>query len=120
MDRKRTEEYYKALGADDLCDCAYCRNYYKEIKSAYPALDEYLQSLGIDIEKPFEAMPLEPYEGFLEYSGVQYVVLGSPSGFEETAVGNVHIVIADSHPMTGIEEEHFVIEAYPITLPWTM
>ena len=120
MDIKKTENYYKTLSEDDLCDCDYCKNYYKEIKAAYPLLAEYLEGIGVDIEKPFEAMPLEPYEGYIEYMAVQYVVMGDPSDFAETEVAGVHIGIAESHPMTDLSEPHFVIELYPVTLKWTM
>lgn len=120
MDIRKTKDYYKTLREDDLCDCDYCKNYYKEIKAAYPLLAEYLEGIGVDIEKPFEAMPLEPYEGWIEYMAVQYVVMGDPSDFAETEVAGVHIGIADSHPMTDIAEPHFVIELYPVTLKWTM
>ena len=119
IDILKTERYYKTLADEDLCSCAYCRNYYREIKAAYPVLSEYLKELGIDIEKPFEAMPLEPYEGKIEYSGVQYIVMGDPASFQETDVAGVHIAIADSHPMTDLSEEHFVIEISPIILKWT-
>ena len=120
MDIRKTKDYYKTLREDDLCDCDYCKYYYKEIKAAYPLLAEYLEGLGVDIEKPFEAMPLEPYEGYIEYMAVQYVVMGDPSDFEETDVADVHVCIAESHPMTDIAEPHFVIELYPVTLKWTM
>ena len=71
MNIRKTENYYKTLREDDLCDCDYCKNYYKEIKASYPLLAEYLEGIGVDIEKPFEAMPLEPYEGYIEYMAVQ-------------------------------------------------
>ena len=120
MDIRKTENYYKTLSEDDLCGCDYCKNYYKEIKTAYPLLTEYLKGIGVDIEKPFEAMPLEPYEGSIEYMAAQYVVMGDPSDFEETEVAGVHVGIAESHPMTDLSEPHFVIELYPVTLKWTM
>ena len=119
VDIMKTEEYYKTLDEDWLCSCDYCRNYYREIRKAYPVLSDYLAGMGVDIEKPFEAMPLEPYGGSVEYSGVQYIVLGDGSDFKCTDVSGVHIGVADSHPMTDIEEEHFVIEISPITLKWT-
>lgn len=75
MDIIKTENYYRALNSDSLCSCNYCRNYYKEIKATYPVLSDYLAGMGGDVEKPFEAMPLEPYEGTIEYSGVQYIVI---------------------------------------------
>ena len=120
MDIKKTELYYRTQAEEDLCACDYCRNYYREIKGAYPVLSDYLKAMGIDIEKPFEAMPLEPFKGTIEYIAVQYIVMGNSSDFMETNILGVHIGIADSHPMTDIEEEHFVIELSPITLKWTI
>ena len=118
MDIIKTELYYRTLNKDTLCSCDYCRNYYKEIRGSYPVLSDYLAMMGVDIEKPFEAMPLEPYEGTIEYIAVQYIVMGNSSGFKSADVTGVHIGIADSHPMTDIEEEHFVIELSPIKLKW--
>ena len=119
MDVQRTSDYYAHLTDDDLCQCATCRNYMMRIKAAYPRVAEYLKTMGIDIEKPFEAMPLPPCpDGTIEYMGVQYIVIGTDEGFAETAVSGVNIVMAESYPYTDIEEEHFVIELAPITLKW--
>lgn len=67
----------------------------------------YLDSLGVDIEKPFEAMPLEPDEnGYLEYCACQYVVFGScPEDFTHR-IGGVTFGRSDCHPNTKIDEEH--------------
>ena len=35
------------------------------------------QGWGIDIEKPLETMPLEPFEGSIEYIAVQYIAMGN-------------------------------------------
>ena len=118
MDYLKTKNYYKTFANDSLCNCDYCKNYYREIKGAYPVMSEYLAEMGIDIEKPFEAMSLDPCEGMIEYIAVQYIVMGSVEDFKSTDVSGVHIGIADSHPMTDIDEEHFVIELFPIKLRW--
>ena len=76
MDIEKTRRYYVRLTDADVCDCAYCRNYVKEIRAAYPELDAYADQLGIDLEKPLETIPVEPAEGRILYSGAQYVVLG--------------------------------------------
>lgn len=74
----------------------------------------------MDIEKPLETMPLEPDEaGELEYAGPQYIVCGTPEGFTGNEIGSVQVQIAPSHPSTGMEEPHFVIELYPIKLKWS-
>lgn len=119
MDVQRTIDYYAGLTADDLCQCDTCHNYMLRIKDAYPLVAQYLDSMGVDIEKPFEAMPLPPDPaGTIEYSGVQYIVMGTADGFAATRVAGVHIGMAESYPFTDIEEDHFVIELAPITLKW--
>ena len=118
MNVEKTRQYYDQLTEEDICNCAYCRNYVKEIKAAYPELAAYLNQLGVDIEKPFEAIPIGPANGTMFYSGVQYVILGSAGSFKETDIGKVHLFVTDSHPMTEIKEDHFVIEITPIHLKW--
>ncbi len=110
MDMKRTQDYYEQLSYDDSCSCAYCQNYIRQIKCEYPVIAEYLQELGIDIEKPFETMPLEPdSDGYIEYITAQYIVCGEQTGFETITIDSV-----------SIEEPHFIIEIYPIRLKWVM
>ena len=113
MDIEHTKEYYARLAEEDLCQCEYCRTYVREIRTALPRLAAYLGSLGVDIEKPFEVIPLDETAEYMEYMAVQYVVIGSAEGFEETAVEGMDVFVTDSHPMTNIEEAHFVIEIVP-------
>jgi len=121
MDPKRTKAYYEALTPDDICQCARCRNYMEQIRSSYPLVADSLQSMGVDIEKPFETMPLEPDgDGYIQYVGPQYVVLGSAENFRKTEIAGVCIDIAESHPPVDLSEAHFVVELYPIRLKWTM
>ena len=120
MDIEKTRAFYSQLNSQDICGCAYCQNYIRQIRTAYPAVADCLSRLGVDIEKPLETMPLEPDEaGNLEYAGPQYIVCGTPEGLAETEISSVHVAIASSHPSTGLEEPHFVIELYPIRLKWT-
>ena len=87
--------------------------------SSAPA--EYLSYLGVDIEKPFETMPLEPdAEGYIEYICSQYIVCGESNDFVKTDIDSVTIDVTDVHPSVQMEQEHFVIELYPIRLKWTM
>ena len=82
MDIERTKQFYRELKQSDLCGCAYCRNYVKEAAKAYPTVTAYLQTLGVDIAKPFETMPLELDEdGRMPYIGPQYLVFGAEAGF---------------------------------------
>lgn len=119
MDVEKTKAFYDRIKCTDLCGCAYCQNYVSEIKKSYPALAEYLNHLGIDIEKPFETMPLEPDEtGYIAYICSQYIVCGSTDDFEKTVIDSVNVDISECHPSTNMEEAHFVIDIYPIRLKW--
>lgn len=121
MSIKETKQYYDSLTAKDLCNCAYCRNYIREIRNAYPKVAEYLLALGVDIEKPFETIPLEPDEtGGIEYLSSQYIVIGNTDGFIKTVIDTVTVDITDSHPLTNIDKPHFVIEIYPVRLKRTV
>lgn len=121
MNIKETKQYYSNLIVEELCDCVYCRNYIREIRNAYPKVSEYLLALGVDIEKPFETVPLEPDEtGYIEYISAQYVVIGNPDDFDKTVVDSVTVDKTDSHPSTDVDKLHFVIEIYPVRLKLTM
>ena len=124
MDIERTKQFYRELKQSDLCGCAYCRNYVNEVAKAYPAVTAYLQTLGVDIAKPFETMPLELGEdGRMPYIGPQYLVFGAKAGFAAATVkdaNDVEVRLAQSHPDDDIREPHFVIEIFSIFLPWTV
>lgn len=119
MNVEKTRAYYEGFDEEDRCPCAYCRNYEREIARAYPALAKTLEEMGIDIEKPFETMPLEPDADGIEYIGAQYIVFGEKTGFLRRCVGDVVIDLTATHPTTDLEEAHFVIEVGPVHLPWT-
>ena len=117
VDIANTKAYYNSITETSLCECAYCRNYRLQVKSAFPKVAEYLYSFGIDIEKPFETSPLEPDEkGMLEYCCCQYIAFGTYNTEYHCRIDNVEFRIATSYPSTGIEQEHFVIELYPVHL----
>ena len=60
VDIAKTKAYYNSIIETSMCDCAYCRNYRLQVKSAFPKVAEYLYSLGIDIEKPLKPHHLNP------------------------------------------------------------
>lgn len=119
MNIEKTQKYYQKLDEKELCQCSYCLNYYQEIKTSYPKLAQYLDTLGVDIEKPFETMPLEVYEEeFIDYISAQYIILGNKQDFDVTRIEDTKIYLATHHPSTEISKEHFVIEVSPIRLKW--
>ncbi|MBP2015177.1 hypothetical protein [Anaerococcus degeneri] len=118
MTIEKTRQFYKDF--DDICDCAYCRNYIKEIRKSYLELAAYFDKLGVDIEKPFETMPGEIVGGFIEYLGAQYIIIGNKDDFRKVKLGEVTIDLAKSFPEPGIDRDYYVIEIYPIKLKWTI
>ena len=117
----KTEKYYAETAAGQLCTCEDCQNYAANIKAAYPELAAYLASLGANIETPFETFPLYAEKGLVHFHGVQYVLLGSGADFEKVSVSGFDIDIAVDHPMTCIDDEHFVIEIWgEICVPHTI
>lgn len=112
-----TRKYYQHLTDDDLCQCRNCRSFYAQIRRAYPAMAEYLDAIGVDIEKPHESWAVELDAENMMYMDVQYVVIGSMDDFSEIEIGGVKIRLADSYPPTDLAEEHFVIETGPYYLP---
>ena len=51
-----------------VCDCDYCKLYCFKSRKEFSELALWLDKYGIDIEKPFEVMSLEPDEsGMLDY-----------------------------------------------------
>lgn len=118
MTIEKTRDFYKTY--DDLCDCAYCRNYIREVKKSYPDLVAYLDKIGIDIEKPFETIPGEPESGLIEYFGVQYLVIGDKKDFSKSNLGEVTIDLAESFPDPNIYGDYYVIEISPFKLKWTI
>ena len=120
IDIEKTRQYYNNLSSKDLCDCKYCVNYMNRIKDSYPLIAQYLESIGVDIEKPFETMCLNPGEAnHIDYFGPQYIVMGNTDNFKEVQIDDIHIRKAESFPYTDILDEHFVIELYPIiSLKW--
>ena len=117
VDVSATKDYYNSITDSALCDCNYCSNYRLQIKSAFPEVATYLETWGIDIEKPYEISPLEPDEnGMLEYCGCQYIAFGNCDPEYRHRIGDLEFRIATSYPSTGIKQKHFVLELFPVQL----
>jgi hypothetical protein len=83
-----------------------------EIKQAYPNVAQYLLSLGVNIERPFEALlPIEDHDnGYMDYPIVQYLIVGDSGDFKKTRIGDIEIRISDYHPDATYEGDHFIID----------
>lgn len=95
MDIEKTKAYYAEIKKDDICSCIYCQNLIDEIKQAYPDVAEYLLSLGINIERPFEVfLPIENHDiGYMDYPIIQYLIIGNSSNFKKTKISGIEIGI---------------------------
>lgn len=114
---------YSAKEAAEHCDCAYCRNFYAAVDSAYPELRPFLAQFGVDIEAPEELMPYDlpdemVYDGF-------YAVCGRiiQKGMSRIRIGNVEIRpdrYSDLHINSGCQEPYFFLNTSGIVLPWVL
>ena len=112
MDIEKTKEYYAKIKRENICKCVYCQNLMDEIKQAYPDVAEYLLSIGVNIERPFEVfLPSDPVDGYMDYPLVQYLVVGDPCDFKGTKIGDIIIDLSTSHPASTYVGEHFIIDA---------
>ena len=114
---EQNKRYYSSVQSLP-CDCNYCKNYYLQIKTTYPNVCSYLESMGIDVLRPLELSSLEVNENnILEYCVCQYVVFGSYEENFHHKIGDVEFCIGTSYPNTGVNKEHFVLDFYTIFLP---
>lgn len=122
VDLLKNLEYYKS-DKSTPCTCEVCKIYYKNIKDKYPQIVSYLETLNIDILRPFELIWTENEENkTIEYIGCQYIVFGK---CENDFKLNINDIIFEknlySHPSTKhINGEHFVLDFGKIVLPNTL
>ena len=116
---------YSAAEAAERCDCAYCRNFYAAVDSAYPQLRPFLAQFGIDIEAPDELLPYD-LEGKMYYDGV-YMVSGSIlhrgnapffscRGLEVTSMDEAHVL----HVSHACPKPCFSLDVGTAVLPWVL
>lgn len=114
INKELTIQYYKKY---EPCDCKYCLNYYKQIEECQKEVCEFLVSLGVNPLKPFELV-FDEEENSITYIGCMYVVYGVVEDDYTKEFDGVKFQInKNNHPFTGIEEEHFVLDLGPITMP---
>ena len=110
---------YSAQEAEDHCDCAYCRNYYR---AADPQLRALLGSFGLDLEAPDELMPYDfpaemQYEGCYAVAGTILQVGKKPFLCGDAVVSPCVNEELDVH--TGISEPYFLLNV-SVSLPWVL
>lgn len=126
FDYNATKEYREEY--EELCDCAYCRNYYKGFKSKYPKTATFIKRFGLDVNNPLEIMPHQynKKDNKFEYTSY-YPVKGEI--FEDKININMEnlqiFLMKGSHrnnpcPNPHMEEPYFLIEITDIKLHWTL
>ena len=119
VDIEKTKEYYKTL---PLCDCPYCRNYYRQIKDKLPKLDAFLKEFGVNISKPDEIFSIE-MDNYIDYINVYYTVCGNIKSMGKHEINLydhslLNIAITDDFsPPNEQTEAYFVISVMGIKLP---
>lgn len=110
IDLEATREH-SSFAAQDHCTCPYCENYYRTVRSCYPALIPFLKGFGLDIDGPVEMYPFEPT---LYLAG--YRVRG-----EILRVG-LSPMMVDGVPVSAEPKEDrcFLLEVGEMALPWVM
>lgn len=120
VDVEKTREYYKT---HSICDCAYCQNFYAQVKNRLPKLDEFLSEFGVDISRPDEINSLE-MDNYIDYFTADYTVCGNVESMGEHKI-DIHdnlffgIDITNGY-LTPNEQagEYFTISVTQIKLPW--
>ena len=126
FDYDSTKEY--RFKYESQCDCAYCRNYYKEFKKKHLETSKFLEELGLDIKFPLEIMPLlyDQKNNIMEYISY-YPVKGTIDG--NKIVLNLEKLevrvlkgsdLNNPCPNPKMEEPYLLIEISGVNLPWTL
>lgn len=118
-DMERTMEH-SAQEAAEHCDCAYCRNFYAAVDTAYPELRPFLTQFGLDIEAPEELMPFEPTNVLCAYA-VEGRILRF--GQQMTHIGGIPIYgenPQDAMINVRCKTPYFILWVGSMELPWVL
>ncbi len=120
VDLEKTKAYYNGVQPSDLCDCEGCRNYRARVRQAYPQMAQYLDSLGIDIEKPFHVsyadLPNEP--DTLLYISCCYAAFGECGPDFSRQIDGLVLTRAGACPDSGVDEPHIELQIVELKLPF--
>ena len=118
IDTEKTRRYYAEENEEDYCDCDSCKHYRARIAKEYPGIAEYLETLGIDITKPFHLSFVRTEDHVIMYFDCLYVAFGNGDFAWRKDIGDVEIIPALLFPDPGVEEPFVVIQISQISLPF--
>lgn len=103
---------YCAEEAEDRCNCAYCRNYFKSVDKYYPNLRYFVSRFGMDLETPETLVPLT----HMVYQS-SYIVQGRilRKGCAPILVDDVAITAEED-----TEPGYFTLNIGLMNLPWVL
>lgn len=122
VDVEKTREYYRT---HSLCDCAYCRNYYAQIKNRFPKLKQFLSEFGVDISGLDEIMSVE-MDDYIDYINVDYTVCGritSLGGHEIGLYDDCFLSITITNGFFSPNEQtgaYFTVSVMEMKLSWVL
>ena len=111
---------FYAQKLEDHCDCAWCRNFYQSVDSAYPDLRPFLEQFGVHLNAPSEMIAFSPTlctcyyvvcGDILEQGSADIVINGitvSPLTKEEALVN------------TDMEGPTYFLQVGTLSLPWVL
>lgn len=122
VDIEKTQEYYRTRS---LCHCAYCRNYYAQVKNRLPKLDRFLSEFGVDISRPDEISSVE-MDNSIDYLNLDYTVCGSVQSMGEYEIDIyddlfLSCIITNGYASPSEQTgPYFTISVMQIQLPWVL
>lgn len=110
----------------NLCDCADDRNFYVQSREKFSKLTEFLEELGLLIDRPDEIGSLT-YNNEVDYLFISYTVVGKILEADKYEFdmfdGDIflNIVIDNWYvPNEQTTDEYFTVTVYNVKLPWVL
>ena len=104
----------------DHCDCAWCRNFYRAVDSAYPDLRPFLDQFGILMDAPTEILAFSP-----TLCTCYYAVCGDilEQGSEDIIINGITIsplTKEEALVHTEMEGPVYFLQVGTLSLPWVL
>lgn len=123
FNKAATALYYENY--TDLCQCASCRNFYKNTKYISADIRNFIEQFGADVAKPIEQESIiADKEQRIVENTLYYAVNGIAKSLNNSDIqieqSSIRIIPKEASPNTDISEPYFVFAIYNIWLPWTV
>ncbi len=123
IDLDATKEY---SSTHSLCQCADDRNFYVQSREKFPKLTEFLEELGLLIDRPDEIGSVT-IENEIDYLFISYTVVGKILEADKYEIdmfdGDLFLnVVIDNWyvPNEQKTDDYFTLTVYNVKLPWVL